>query len=86
MPKKYPGFPPPKRVREGKVAMSYRLSPSRIEEARRILGAPTATATIEEALDAVVFRHELMDGAARAFGIDIGTAFPDPPAGRRKRR
>jgi len=60
-----------------KVAKSYRLSPKRIAAAQRILGTPNATATIEEALDLVVFREELLSGLERARGIDIEIAFPD---------
>jgi hypothetical protein len=69
-------------VEEPKVAMSYRLSPTKIAQAQRILGTATATATIEEALDLVVFRRELVQGVEQAFGITIGDAFPS----RRKRR
>lgn len=76
-PRKSPG-----RVSEAKVAMSYRLSPARIARAQRILGAPTATATIEEALDAVIFRRELMEGIERAHGLPIVEAFPDAPDDR----
>jgi hypothetical protein len=60
-----------------KVAKSYRLSPMRIAAAQKILGTPTATATIEEALDLVVFREEILSGLERAHGIDIEAAFPD---------
>ncbi len=67
----------PKRVSEPKVAMSYRLSPVRIARAQRILGAANATATIEEALDAVIFRRELMEGTRRSLGISVTAAFPD---------
>jgi hypothetical protein len=67
----------PTRVSEAKVAKSYRLSPARIARAQKILGAPTATATIEEALDMIVFRQELLDGTRALAGIEITTAFPD---------
>lgn len=73
----------PAKVSEPKVAVSYRLSRGRIAAAQRILGAPTATATIEEALDAVIFRRELMDGTRRVHGLPIVEAFPDAPKGRR---
>ena len=71
----------PKAVSE-KVAKSYRLSPRRIAAAQRILGTPNATATIEEALDLVVFRHELSTGLEKSFGIEIDAAFPDGTPGR----
>lgn len=50
---------------------TYRLSTSKIAAAREILGAPTATAAIEEALDMVVFRKELVDGTAAMLGVRI---------------
>ena len=65
------------RVSEAKVAKSYRLSPARIARAQKILGTPTATATIEEALDMIVFRQELLDGTRAIAGLEITTAFPD---------
>lgn len=75
----------PGRVSESKVAMSYRLSPAKIARAQAILGTSTATATIEEALDAIVFRRELTDGVERAFGTLIADAFPDDdPRGRER--
>src|SRR5215831_4253191 len=74
---------PPARVSE-KAAVSYRLSRDRITRAQEILGAPTATATIEEALDAVVFRRELMEGTRRMLGVPIIDAFPDSKRGRRR--
>lgn len=78
MAKKYPGGrKTPRRVSETKTPMSYRLSPAKIARAQAILGTPTATATIEEALDLVIFRRELTDGIERAFGLPIREAFPD---------
>ena len=77
---KRPARKTPGRVSEAKVAMSYRLSPAKIARAQAILGTSTATATIEEALDAVVFRRELVDGVERAFGMRIVDAFPDDDA------
>ena len=68
----------PARVGEAKVAMSYRLSPAKIARAQQILGTPTATATIEEALDMIIFRRELMEGTEKAFGLSTIEAFPDP--------
>jgi len=70
-------------VDEPKVAMSYRLSPAKIARAQHILGTPTATSTIEQALDLVVFRRELTDGLAHAFGSEVRDVFPNPK--RRKR-
>jgi hypothetical protein len=73
----------PPQVSEPKVAMSYRLSPAKIARAQRILGTPTATSTIEEALDLVAFRRELTDGVDAAFGVEIQDVFP---ASRRRKR
>ena len=71
-------------VSEAKVAMSYRLSPAKIARAQAILGTASATATIEEALEMVIFRRALMDGVDQAFGLRVVEAFPDGPAkGRR---
>lgn len=67
----------PARVSEAKVAKTYRLSPRKIAEARAILGAPTATAAIEQALDLVVFRRELIDGTRAMSGLEIENRFPD---------
>lgn len=75
--KKRPLNKPPDKVAEPKVAQSYRLSRTRIARAQAILGAPTATAAIEEALDAVIFRRELMEGTRRVLGLPIAEAFPD---------
>ena len=61
-----------------KVAKSYRLSPRRIAAAQKILGTPNATATIEEALDLVVFREELQRGVrALRRMAPIEEVFPD---------
>jgi hypothetical protein len=70
-------------VSEPKVAMSYRLSPAKIARAQRVLGTPTATATIEEALDLVVFRRELTEGVDAAFGVEIRDVFPASRRGKR---
>ena len=67
----------PTRVSETKVAKSYRLAPGKIARAQKILGTSTATATIEEALDMIVFRQELIDGTRAIAGLEIDDAFPD---------
>lgn len=54
-----------------KAPKTYRLSPRKIAAARRILGAPTATAAIEQALDMVVFRKEIVAGTAALYGVEI---------------
>lgn len=65
----------PARVSETKIAKSYRLEPRKIAAARAALGTPTDTATIEAALDMVVFRKELVDGTAAMLGVDIRSPF-----------
>jgi hypothetical protein len=72
---------PASQVAEGKVAKSYRLSPRKIALAQKVLGAPTATATIEQALDMIVFRRELIEGTRAISGLDITDAFPDSTTG-----
>ena len=57
--------------RSRKVSRTFRLTPGRLEAAQKILGTETATATIETALDMVVFREELIEGAEAMFGADI---------------
>jgi len=54
-----------------KKSKTYRLSEGKIAAAQEILGAKTATATIEAALDMVVFRKELVDGTAALGGLQI---------------
>ncbi|HEX4683888.1 MAG TPA: hypothetical protein VH277_14310 [Gemmatimonadaceae bacterium] len=81
--------PNPKRApgaEEPKVAMSYRLSRENIARAQRVLGTATATATIEEALDLVLFRRELADGLQSAAGTPIVDAFPAPSGLSARRR
>lgn len=72
----------PKRARISskprKVARTFRLTPGKVEAAQKILGAATATDTIETALDMVVFRQELVQGVEAAFGLEIS-----PPDRRR---
>lgn len=55
-----------KRVRRGskKVQKNFRLSPDKIAAAQRILGASTATATIETALDLVISAQHRLDGTS----------------------
>lgn len=77
----HPDLPPmPKarraRARERKVSKTYRLTPSKLAAAQRILGAATATETIETALDMVVFREELVAGTREMLGTEIEA--PDP--------
>ena len=54
-----------------KVSRTFRLTPGKLETAQKILGTDTATATIEQALDMVVFRQELIRGATAMRGVEI---------------
>ncbi len=60
---------------ERKVSRTFRLTPTKLAAAQRLLGTPTATETIETALDMVVFRQELLDGTRAMLGIRL--ASPD---------
>ena len=59
------------RVSERKISRTYRLAAGKIAKARRILGAPTDTATSEMALDLVTFREELAAGTKAMRGVAI---------------
>jgi hypothetical protein len=52
----------------GKVRKNLRLTQAKINRAQRILGTATETETIEEALDLVAFRQEVLEGVRRAAG------------------
>ncbi len=60
-----------------KVPKTYRLAPDKVAAAQRVLGAATATETIEQALDLVVFRQALLDGTRNLFGLAIATPDDD---------
>ena len=53
------------------VAKPCARCPSKLAAAQRILGAATATETIETALDMVVFREELVAGTRAMLGTEI---------------
>ena len=63
-----------RRLPDTKVPKTYRLSPRKVAAAQRILGTPTATETIETALDMVVFREELVEGTQAMLGVDLATS------------
>jgi hypothetical protein len=54
---------------------NLRLHQSKIDEARAIPGTCTETETIETALDLVVFRRELVDGARAMRGAALHNLF-----------
>lgn len=57
--------------RAKKVSKTYRLTPSKLAAARRVLGVATVTEAIETALDMVVFRQELLDGTRAMLGVHL---------------
>ena len=64
-------------IASAKVPRTYRLAPAKLARAQRILGAATATETIETALDMIVFRRELLDGTLSMRGVRIDPSEPD---------
>lgn len=55
-------------AKRGVVRKNLRLTQSKINKAKRILGTKTETETIEQALDLVVFRQEVLEGISRIAG------------------
>lgn len=51
-----------------KVRKNFRLSADKLARAQRILGTATETETIEQALDLVAFREEVVAGVRRRAG------------------
>ena len=54
---------------------NLRLTQSKIDEAREVLGTATETETIEAALDLVVFRKELVEGIRAMRGAALEDVF-----------
>lgn len=63
--------PRARRKDPAKVSRTFRITPGKVEAAQEILGTETATATIETALDMVLFRQELIDGTVALHGAHI---------------
>lgn len=53
------------------VRKNLRLSQAKIDRARKILGTKTETETIEQALDLVAFRDEVVSGLESLAGSGI---------------
>lgn len=51
-----------------KVRKNLRLTQAKVDRARRILGTDTETETIEQALDLVAFRQDVIEGVRRLAG------------------
>ena len=54
--------------RERTTRKNLRLSQTKLDRARRILGTKTETETVERALDLVAFRQEVVAGVRRMAG------------------
>lgn len=54
--------------RERTTRKDMRLSQAKLDRARRILGTKTETETVDQALDLVAFRHEVVAGVRRMAG------------------
>jgi len=59
---------------------NYRLRQSIIDRAMKVLGTRTETETIEQALDLVVFRSELISGVRAMRGAALQDVFGSEPA------
>lgn len=55
-------------MRTKSVRKNLRLTQAKIDKAKRILGTKTETETVEQALDLVVFRQEVLEGIDRIAG------------------
>lgn len=53
------------------VRKNMRLTQAKIDRAKRILGTKTETETVEQALDLVAFREEVMEGLERIGGSGL---------------
>lgn len=54
--------------REPTTRKNMRLSQAKLDRARRILGTKTETETVQQALDLVAFRDEVVAGVRRMTG------------------
>ncbi|MDZ4797163.1 MAG: hypothetical protein SGI92_03290 [Bryobacteraceae bacterium] len=58
-------------TKKGSVRKNLRLSQAKIDRAKRILGTKTETETIEQALDLVAFRSEVVSGLEDLAGSQL---------------
>lgn len=58
-------------AREGVVRKNLRLTQKKIDRAKRILGTTTETETVEQALDLVAFRTEVLEGIEKLSGSNV---------------
>lgn len=57
--------------REGRVRKEFWLPPTKLDEAKRVLGTTTDVDTVEAALDLVVFREEVRQGVRGLGGLGL---------------
>lgn len=57
--------------REGVVRKNLRLTQEKIDRAKHILGTATETETVEQALDLVAFRAEVLEGIEKLAGSNV---------------
>lgn len=55
-------------TRAVKVRKNLRLTQAKLDRARKVLGTETETETVEQALDLVAFRDEVIAGVRRVAG------------------
>lgn len=55
-------------IKARKVRKNLRLTQAKVDRAKRILGTATETETIEQALDLVAFRQDVINGVRRLAG------------------
>lgn len=58
------------------VRKNMRLDQAKLDRAKRILGTKTETETVNQALDLIAFRQEVLDGVRRMAGSN---SFRDVP-------
>lgn len=68
-------------ARSGVVRKNLRLTQEKIDRAREILGTETETETVEQALDLVAFRSEVLEGIEDLAGSKLLRDVYDPGEG-----
>lgn len=63
--------------RPKRVPRTYRLPLSKLNAAKKALGAATTTEAIEKALDDAVFQRDLIAGTRALFGLHIESSDPE---------
>lgn len=58
-------------TKRGVVRKNLRLTQEKIDRAKQILGTTTETETVEQALDLVAFRTEVLEGVEKLSGSGV---------------